>query len=252
MVKAESFSYHLGKTIDLKKAQKKAGGNILGNILEIKVDELEVHVFQSGRIRLSVPGKTFNELQEAMLSNAMRISSIIQKIGGKVDVQKVMKTGKQDDPEDYDTSAIEGKGLVSSEVVRGIISSAYRVSQDFQVERIMTQAGETVGRKLVKQKNPKNRAMLVKEIKEYVEKEGFGRIEEGEKRKLVDIVFKVYGCPFAAGAPNINKKVCNFTRGILRGAFAEFKGAETISVKETKCWAKGDPYCEFEVYSLAA
>ena len=118
----------------------------------------------------------------------------------------------------------------------------------------MTQAGETDGRRLVREKKPKNKKEFLEMLEETVSENSLGRMEEVKKGKrgLVDTVLRVYACPFASGAPNVNHNLCDYTRGLIRGAFAEFKGAETVSVKEVKCWGKGDPYCEFEVYSLSA
>ena len=89
------------------------------------------------------------------------------------------------------------------------------------------------------------RKLLVRTINDL----GLGECEHlkmGERN-----LFNVYKSVFAFGFPNINKKICNFTRGLIRGFYCQFSGLENIVVKETKCWAAGDTYCQFEVYSLA-
>ncbi len=258
MAKAHSFSYQIGKKIDTAKVQKKMGGKLIGSVLESRIDEIKVHVFPSGRIRLTAQDKEYSELQQMIFNNTVGIISFIEELikaaGVNTDAKTVMKTGKQDDAYDYDQSVIGEETRIPAGVMQMITISLYQFAGQFQASRTMTQAGEKEGRRLVKEKKPKNKKELLKLVKKFLEENSFGKMEEvkEEKRRLVDVILRVTSCAFASGAPNINEAICDFTRGVIRGAFAEFKGAETVSVKETRCWAKGDAYCEFEVYSLAA
>ncbi len=44
----------------------------------------------------------------------------------------------------------------------------------------------------------------------------------------------------------VDKPASNFVRGLLAGFFKKLLGKEVV-VKETKCIALGDPYCQFEI-----
>ncbi len=55
---------------------------------------------------------------------------------------------------------------------------------------------------------------------------------------------RLWECEIQKGI--VDKPASNFMRGILAGAFETILGKEVI-VKETKCIAVGDPYCQFEI-----
>lgn len=71
---------------------------------------------------------------------------------------------------------------------------------------------------------------------------GFLTLTEYEKDKL--IVFQVEECFSCYGITNIGKPICYYTGGTLAG-FIESVLARNVGFVESKCYAKGDPCCEF-------
>lgn len=59
-------------------------------------------------------------------------------------------------------------------------------------------------------------------------------------------VIQVDECASCSGMPNIGETICYFEGGIIAGVLKFFFKKE-VDVVETKCWAKGDNICEFEV-----
>ncbi|MDR1587435.1 MAG: hypothetical protein LBS57_08275 [Treponema sp.] len=62
-------------------------------------------------------------------------------------------------------------------------------------------------------------------------------------------VYRNYQCADCYGFPNIGLKICCYEAGTAAGAFGPPLG-RPVQVRETKCCASGDEYCEFEVKVL--
>ncbi|OYT40194.1 MAG: hypothetical protein B6U86_04560 [Candidatus Altiarchaeales archaeon ex4484_43] len=67
-----------------------------------------------------------------------------------------------------------------------------------------------------------------------------------EKELLPDVIgVKIEESVYSSGVKNINMKLCTFIAGILEGALHRSSREDWV-IKETKCIANGDEYCEFE------
>jgi predicted hydrocarbon binding protein len=71
---------------------------------------------------------------------------------------------------------------------------------------------------------------------------GLLRLSEFEKNKL--IVFQVEECAICYGVRNLGRTVCYFLGGIIAGTL-EGTLNRGVGFSESKCYAKGDPNCEF-------
>ncbi len=260
-MKAECFTYEIGEKINLKKLSKLSyfEKGYDENVLLTEVKGLKVKVFPSGKIRVFYPGKSFEEIKDLLLTASVEIYSIIEDIiritGVKVSSKQVIANGYREELGGVEEELRKKEGTkVDLEVLRNMFFAIYDISGDFQAERISTQAGELVGRRIVRVNSPSSKEELLKLIKRVFLEKGLGVVEEMKPEKsaiTIEAVLRVKECAFCSGVAPVNKKLCNFSRGLIRGAFAEFKKMESVTVNETKCWGMGDDYCEFEVYSLA-
>ena len=62
--------------------------------------------------------------------------------------------------------------------------------------------------------------------------------------KIIIKLEKLWECEIQKGV--VDKLASNYMRGVLAGYFKTLLGKEVV-VKETKCIAVGDPYCQFEI-----
>lgn len=62
-------------------------------------------------------------------------------------------------------------------------------------------------------------------------------------------IYRNYECADCYGMPNIGMKICAYEAGTAAGCFETPLG-RPVEVRETKCCANGDDYCEFEVRVL--
>lgn len=262
-MKAEAFTYDLHESVDLAKLAKSLDylkfADERGKVLITQVGGLTLTLFESGKIRVFSPGKSFDEIRDKMLTASVEIYSVIE------DISKTMKLGLNSKNiissgyrEDVGFAEKSLRGAlpsdVSMEIMRHIFFGIYDVAGDFQVERIASKAGETMGRDYIRAKKPTKKPELISSLKSLFKETKLGEIEEIKPERssaTIECALRLHNSAFSAGIPNINAKVDNFARGVIRGAFVEFKKMESISVNETKCWGEGDTYCEFEVYSLA-
>lgn len=92
-----------------------------------------------------------------------------------------------------------------------------------------------------------SKEMIARKMLDVFSSWGYGKAEFLEldaKRPYAKL--KVTNSANALGYENSKKPVCHFIRGIFAGAGTIIMEKE-MHCLETKCVAKGDPYCEFEV-----
>jgi hypothetical protein len=76
---------------------------------------------------------------------------------------------------------------------------------------------------------------------------GWGRFElERFDPANKSLTLKVYHSPFAEAYGLSQKPVCHFIRGVLSGMASVIFEKES-EIMETRCLAKGDPFCRFEI-----
>jgi len=75
---------------------------------------------------------------------------------------------------------------------------------------------------------------------------GWGRIEKTFLReKTGEFIIRIYDNAFARGQHSQTPS-CYFVKGFIEGLMETLTGKHATS-EETKCMAKGDPYCEFQI-----
>ena len=94
-----------------------------------------------------------------------------------------------------------------------------------------------------------DRRLLLSIVEHYFRVVGYGileikKIDENEGKATLR-VYKNFECELHKGS---NKPKSQYTRGILAGWFQEFFGRKNLKILETRCIARGDPYCEYEIF----
>ncbi|MEM5834796.1 MAG: 4-vinyl reductase [Candidatus Aenigmatarchaeota archaeon] len=92
---------------------------------------------------------------------------------------------------------------------------------------------------------------VIEDFLKYLEYWGFGNVDivTLEVEEEIKSLIRIYDCSFFQYYEKSNKPVCYITAGIIAGLFSAVLDKK-VSVKERKCKAIGDNFCEFEV-SLA-
>jgi hypothetical protein len=264
-MKGECYTYDVGAKLDLQKLSKKAPAlkwlDKEQTLLFSDIGNMKALVYSDGRIRIHLPEKPFEEVREHLLSASAEVYALIEEIkkatGIKTSTKDIIGSGVQEVISGFDPEVRKSLGIdVTVNALRSMMFSMYDIAGDFQAERIATQAGEILGRKFVSKTDFKNTDQLIKGMVEYFLENKLGKlvnVSKAEEMKGVprDATLRVYECAFCAGMPPVNRHVCNFDRGFLRGAFAVWKNTETVTVKETRCWGMGDSFCEFDIYTLS-
>ncbi len=153
----------------------------------------------------------------------------------------------------YSAKLVSGENVKSESLV-DVYESMFKIVGEFTTHRIMYSAGEKIGRNMVKNRNLNDPRVLMDVLKEHMEKESLGEItyepvmskSDPVSNYPVEMKVKIYNTPLSQ-LPSKGETHCSFIRGILRGAYSEFKDWKDISVTETKCVGKGDDHCEFEI-----
>jgi predicted hydrocarbon binding protein len=232
--------YHFDGKLNLEKIKKKFPTIYSDkNLLLIKIGKLDFIVFKDGYLKIVHESRDENLLLKEMQSRITEINDFLNEI------RKISKIGEQ--PRIIEDKEIELKRDINfegEEIVKEICKSAELVGE-YQKERIETQAGESLGRKI----KVNNKKELVKEITEKIRdlKVGIPEVVD-EKDTYFSIV--VYQSIFSYGSKFTGKKSCNFIRGLIRGATCKFLNAENVNVVESKCFSAGDVYCKFDVYLI--
>ncbi|MBS3060015.1 MAG: hypothetical protein J4432_00720 [DPANN group archaeon] len=260
MLKSEAMVYDLKHQLDLGKLSKLDYLDYADEektVLERRSDEVRIFFFSDGKITAFVEGQGFDYLKEKIASAAVDLVTAIEDIkrtlGLKFDTKEVLSLGSQGDIVDVDVSVRKTtKSSVDVSVLRNLHLALYDIAGDFQAERVASQAGELKAREFVSSIKPDSKDELIDVVAKRFKEEGIGILEkiEGDQKIAKDAVLRIHESAFAAGMPYVNRAVCNYIRGFLRGAFVKFKNSEAISVNETKCWGTGSTFCEFHVMSL--
>lgn len=255
-MQGECITYNLGRQLDLKRL---AGIDYLRQedpsipLLSGSVGGMRIFLLEDGRLRVFAPGLGMGQLKEKLAASSFEVYSVVEDVrkalGLEISARDVMAGGKQ---ENVDGEVMPRKlGTdVPLGLLRRLFYSAYDILGEFSAERIGTQAGENHGRELGH--GMASREELLEKLAKNIEEKRLGRVEfkkvKESKAVAPEAVAIVYESAFSYGIPPVNKPVCNFLRGMLRGAFASFYNSENVSVHETKCWGLGDTHCEFEIY----
>lgn len=257
-----SFIFDLGQKIDLKKVAKSKlflkmseEDNFLFSIVG---DKLYFIVFKSGKVRITYPDGDLVSLQKSVSEFAVQINALFtelkEKAGIKTDLTSILSRGKI---EEKDFEAQICVSIDSESIPLYIFRdlSIYSPSQmfgEYNYERLQTFSGEKFGRGI----KAGSKSDLEKKLKEFIESNNLGLVEvlkpeKDELGKEPFSSFRIYKSKFVYGLPPTGKAECYFIQALIRGAFAEYLKQENINVVETKCWRKGNVFCEFNVYLLS-
>ena len=259
---AISYSYDFGKQLDLAKVKGKLKMSSLDNdknILFLFADPLFLILFKSGRLRVVHKERSVEALRKSLIVMNPRLRDIIQEIakasGVKSDVDSIISSGDVE----KGSEPIERQGLngIGFSIFRELsIAAPEKVLGAYQRERISTQAGESIGRRLACA--AKDRKDLESKLLEVIKSEGLGvpssiPVDKSEKLRdevqKPDAIFRVLESTSYGLVPE-GKAMCDLIRGLIRGAYCAYLSRENVNVIETRCWGLGDVYCEFRVYFL--
>ena len=258
-----SISFDIGRDADLRKIKAKTVFRQLrndNNFLFTKIGEIFVILFKSGKIRLVHENRTFESLKKSIPLYITELKDLTSKIvsaaGIRADVEKIISKSERDSEEEFYLPIKRSTlgDMVGSEVFNELaIIAPSEILSDYQKERLLTQAGENLGRKVATGK--KTRKELENSIVGYLKDQGIGSavVEKGEKERsgrTPHSVVRVYESIFSYGAVPIGSGLCSLIRGFIRGAYCKYLNAENINVEEVRCWGLGDVFCEFRVYIL--
>lgn len=252
-----SSTYSFGKRVNLTKA-KKAGLHQLDgddNFLFTTLGRLFIIIFADGRIRISGVDKNEEAFRRELAYKWMELKALVSAIAKaaamKVDVDSVLS--KQIDEKDVMLERCLVKDSVSASVVRRLSAVTERIMGEYHKERLETQAGEIAGRAFGFKAKSKSELeqLLIKAIRD----EGLGivsleKVDKEKTERTPYAVFRVLQSAFAYGAPATGRALCNYIRGMIRGAYCSYINGENINVIESRCWGLGDVFCEFRVYLI--
>ena len=143
---------------------------------------------------------------------------------------------------------------MKSESLVEVYTSMFQIVGEFTTHRVMFAAGEKIGVGMVKNRELNDPKIFMEVLKDHMEREKLGEIsyELVQKKGVqsgeypVQMVVRVFNSPLTQ-LPGSGKPQCSFLRGILRGAYSEFKQWKDVSVTEVKCIAANGDHCEFEI-----
>ncbi len=258
MMDVHCYQYLIGKDVGLEKLDGVPGLTKVdgAKVMQAQFGSVTVLVFETGEVRAFIRSSGIEKLKNALPAAGVKIMGLLQAIkakGVEFDENAVLAAGK---PMAFDYLAVKGvrpelEEVVNLDALRELVYAPYSIMPEFQLERNAVQGGENEGRKLAQGKQDKEElnSAIVKYLRD--EKLGIGKVgskadESGQSQYEIQ-VFTVHESAFAAGMPVVNKALCNFIRGVVRGAYVAFMELENIEVKESHCWGLGDTYCEFEM-----
>lgn len=257
MIETQCYAYNLGQKIDISSVniegvEKNAG------FLSATYGDVTVEVFQNGSARAFIKDGDLERLRQHLPTAGFKIIELfknIQSQGYEFNAEEVFQNGA---PEEFNITCIpelrkeSGTGTNYC-LLREIVYGAFELMPRFQAERNLVQAGENSARKLLKDNNAQTPEEVADMLDAFMKTQGIGlsthskRLDESKKGNFEIYTFKVEENAFAVGLPHVNFPYCNYVRGLIRGAFAEYLELENIRVEERKCWGLGDTYCEFEM-----
>jgi predicted hydrocarbon binding protein len=133
---------------------------------------------------------------------------------------------------------------------QSIVGPSYKVFMYDIVGRITAQESISQSQRvLIKIIGTFNKEVLVKKLCSQLIERGYGMVEiVSLDVKKADAVIRIKNCYNAAGFTTHEKEaMCKVVIGTFAGG-ADVVFGRRMSCEETKCSAKGDPYCEFHIF----
>ncbi len=186
---SNSIALDFKKPLDLKKiASKVASLKFVdgSDVLAADVGALKIIIFPNGLARITMPGGDYKALGTEMSKAGFQVGKLLEEVnsaaGVGADVGALMRGMTQ---EDVGYDYLQGmpfksirKSLgekVDLRILLASLAGAAQVTGDFQVARINSQAGELMGRALVRTAKPKSQAELVQMVAKSLEDTGLGK-----------------------------------------------------------------------------
>ncbi len=258
-----SFIFDMGEEVDLAKLSKSKlfitlpkESNFVFSIINNKIQFI---VFKNGKIRITYPNGDLESLQKNISEYATQITALFNEVKErckiKTDVSFVISKGRiETEKEEFEIRKAITKDDCSVPIELFVdisFISPMQLFGQYNQERLLTFSGEKFGRRL----SAKSKQDLEMQIKNFIESNNLGsvefiKIDEDEIGIKPYSSFRVYKSKFVYGLPPTGKAECYFIQALIRGAFASYLKQENINVVESKCWRKGDVYCEFNVCML--
>lgn len=260
---AQSLSFSLAKSFDTKGLAKKVpelkpGPG--GRFLQANIGKLLVLFLPSGKTRITFPGENLDALHREIAANAVGLGRVLEAVrvavGSDSDVGQALAAQSKDLVEFDEINVIPFADVrptyqekVSATLVDALLLGASQVLAEFQTDRFLSQAGEIMGRTVVRGAHITDAQGLLKLLLTELEEKslGTGRFEAGPEG--IDYLLTIEEC-FCAGSPVYGRPLCAVIRGMVRGAFTAFRRAENTSVHENQCWGLGHSQCQFEIRTL--
>jgi len=117
------------------------------------------------------------------------------------------------------------------------------LDEGINIDPILHRAGVKVGEAFYHKLKAPTMEKLTKNLADFWEENHLGRLKI---KSLEPPIIQAYDCFECEDLPPLGRPACSFDSGILEAVFSAHLG-ENVSVKETKCYAQYDQYCQFHV-----
>lgn len=115
-----------------------------------------------------------------------------------------------------------------------------------ELKQTAYEMGQIIGKGVCSEKiRGKNLSEIMDSNKPIASADGYA-FEEIVEADDLHAIYRHYECADCYGIPNIGEKICVYEAGVASGMFSEALG-KLCRVREVKCCANGDDYCEFLV-----
>ena len=110
---------------------------------------------------------------------------------------------------------------------------------------LIYRSGRDAGKELLKGVKTKGLHEALERVAEILEELKIGMVSITKESKE-SCMLRIDECAFCSGMLNVGRTICRFEAGLIAGLLESLLG-KPIEVEETKCWGKGDEFCEFEI-----
>jgi predicted hydrocarbon binding protein len=157
----------------------------------------------------------------------------------------------------------EKRGIIKDKIVgkRCIITCADRMQEMFSrlwdvfesgAAVIIFEMGKAAGKRFITEtaneikSNPQ--LLIATYVKRFMDA-GFGKIEVVDFNSMLESAKVRVWDNFFAEIGHGEKTFCNYVGGLMAGMYEEMMH-KTPNIQETKCFGKGDPYCEWQLTTV--
>jgi uncharacterized protein len=173
------------------------------------------------------------------------------------DIQPRLTALLQKQPELLDALALQYNALESGQVIRPTLGNTMPIHymRDRQTYLFVLfpellpwayEMGKAIGRQWnVPQFESKDLPTLLRENAPIAERHHYAKCEI-LSATATHGTYRMYECADCHGLPNLGLHLCVYEAGTCAGVLEKFLN-QPVTVRETRCCAHGDPFCEFEI-----